>query len=301
MKTRRIRVSVLAVATALLLESGRLWGSWASVDLSVPIQSDPGLVHNSVTSFKVFYKGANGHLWYVPDGGGKGWVGVPVDLGGAYPTAAPSAVVYGAGYRVFFRGTNGHLWYAPYDGGQWWGAAVDLGGAYPTAATSAVVQAGSKLRVFYRGSNKHLFLSAYDGGQWWGPAWDLGGVDLTSDPAAVVPYGQPSHMRVFYRGPNGHLWMSSHDGGQWWSAPSDLGGNVLGTGPAVYSDAAGITVIYGDARKELTRRTWSAASGWGPEQAIGVFIAGVPSATRYNEIFYRGSNGNLWVAFQPTL
>lgn len=52
------------------------------------MQFDPSVVHNNRTSFKAFYRGANGHHWYVPDGGGKGWVGAPVDLGGAYPTAA---------------------------------------------------------------------------------------------------------------------------------------------------------------------------------------------------------------------
>jgi hypothetical protein len=174
------------------------------VDLGgVQLLGAPSAVKTGSNSYKVFYRGPNGHLFISWFDGGPWW-SAPADLGGDVLTTDPSAVILGPNhYQVFYGRANGHLAYSEYNGGPWWSGVNDLGA--PIASTPSATYGGAGDVVYYAVAGGELVHSEHwNGQQWWSGGFHHGRT------MASAPSADPNMIwYVFYQNPSGFLTMAS--------------------------------------------------------------------------------------------
>jgi hypothetical protein len=250
------------------------------------------------TATRVFYRGANGHLWTAVLTRGS-WA-APKDLGGVALQSGPAAMkATPTRVDVFFKGPKGRLWVTSRDfaGTGQWTAPTDLGGSALTSAPFALAR-GSNAEVFYRGTGNRLFMRTRVNGTWSGPA-AVGSVTLQSGPGAVATTA--THVDVYFKGSDGRLWVKSRDDGQPWQVASSLGGEILGSNPRpVKTASTNVEIQYRGPNAALWNSWRNSASPWySVPNDLGGRITAAPSSvvtgTRM-QTFLRGTDNHLWLA-----
>jgi hypothetical protein len=118
--------------------NGSAWEAW--VNLGGVITSAPSAVSFDQNHVRVFARGVDGQIWYLPyDSGGWGkWRPLP-KMGGVWADSAPTAVGQpgASAISVYVRGSDGALWTIQYDGSGWGAWSNALGGSLASGVGTA--------------------------------------------------------------------------------------------------------------------------------------------------------------------
>jgi hypothetical protein len=235
----------------------------------------------------------------------------------------PAAINYGSGGQyenVYVRATNGNVYQDAYDPavGAWKWSALGTPGVALVGGLAVINYgpAGEYENVFARGADGNLYQDAFVPGTGW--TWStLGkplGALLASDPA-VINYGPAGqYENVYLRGADGGLYRDAFvPGSGWtWSSLGKMGASLVGS-PAVanYGPAGQYENVYlRGADGNLYQDAFDpGAPGWtwhNLGRPAGVLLASDLAAInygpagQYQNVFARGSNGNLYQdAFDP--
>ncbi|MGP7996918.1 MAG: glycoside hydrolase domain-containing protein [Streptosporangiaceae bacterium] len=246
-----------------------------------------------------FFRGTGGQLWRASFTPGAGWQH-PVSMGGSV-TGRPSAVTSVPGtVAVFAKGTDGRLWEAVSRPGTGWPALRPLGMGRLGSWPAAVARADGVIDVFWRGfSDDHLWQARYLPGRGWTKPHSLGG-QLRSGPAPALS-GRGT-LTVFWKGTDGHLWVIRRTPGARWGRRADLGMGSLGGTPAATGLASGEVDVFWPARSRASvwQLSYLPGRGWGKARDLPARLTAGPVAVAAPatgvDVFWRGSNGELWWA-----
>ena len=255
----------------------------------------------------LLYQGADGsldHDWYIP---GSTWAG-PTSIAGTAPMGSePSTVTTVAGtVDTFWQGTDGDLWHDYTNGGAW-NSPVNLGYGALGSAPRAIGQANGDIYVFWRGSaDDHLWLAHYTAGLGWSGPSNLGG-DIAAGTLPAPVSSIAGTTDVFFKGTDGNLWhVFTSNYGKTWTTAASLGYGTLGSSPTATGHADGsIDVTWrGSADDHLWLAHYTAGVSWssqaqnlGGDIASGTLPTPVTSADNTTDIFFKGTDGNLWHVF----
>ena len=250
----------------------------------------------------VLYKSAGatlGHQWF----GRRGWGG-PVSMGSRVVRGEPSVVTsFPSSVDAFWQGADRGLWHQ-YTNGHGWSSQQALHVGTLGGPPKAVAQPDGSEDVFWRGTDNHLWYATYTHSGGWSSGHDLGG-DLASDPAPAA--SSPGTFDVFWRGTDGNLWYVHRARGQNWSAPANLNMGTLGGAPAATGQLNGAVDVFwrGSADDHLWHASYLPGTGWhhgaqdlgGDLAASTAPAAPVTAASGTVDVFWKGTDGNLWHAY----
>lgn len=173
------------------------------------------------------------------------------------------------------------------------------GGTSQAAPAIAVPQRGTA--VFYAGADHRLWRNDSVGSGWSAPVY-MGSV-ITSAPS-VVTVGT-ARLDVFYRGAGGHLWSVTRTS-RGWGKPSALPRmGIIGGQPVAVARPDGLVDVFwkGSHDDHLWVGQFAPSTGWTGPQDLGGSLASTPSpvdtTAGETEVFFQGSNGNLWRVARP--
>jgi hypothetical protein len=269
-------------------------------------QASQAVAQNSGT-VDTLYEGSSGalqHSW--GSAGGTAWVG-PVSLGGSMASEPSSVTTVAGTVDTFWKGADGNLWHA-FTTGQSWSAPANLGYGALGSAPYAVGQADGTVDVFWRGANDdHLWHAHYTAGvSWSSGATDLGGhIAAGTVPAPVVSGSGTTD--VFFKGTDGNLWhVFTGDNGSSWTSAASLGFGTLGSSPTATGRPDGTVDVFwrGANDDHLWHAHYTAGVSWssgatdlGGHIAAGTVPAPVTSSNQTTDVFFKGTDGNLWHVF----
>jgi Rv2525c-like, glycoside hydrolase-like domain len=244
----------------------------------------------------LFYRGADGRLWYQRHAPGRDWTSA-VDLGGQL-ASQPSAVAVGQhGLRIFYRGTDGFLWQVRTRRVGWtrpWALrSMGLLGGNPRAVT----RPGGAVLVFWRDPRGGLSYAEHRQAVGWTARQSLGG-SVAADPAPVI--SSPGVVQVFWADPTGALWHATRGLAGQWGSPATLRGARLSGSPQAAAGPGGAVRVFwvDDDGTGLMAGSLTVDGHWRGPYRLG---GGHPSSPLVPAVaggrvraFFRGAAGRLW-------
>lgn len=291
------------------------WNTWRQIPGAViigdpmPILGDNGLI-------SVLYRSTGNTLYAITQTALSGNFGDPVQIASGCTT--DPAVAKNADGRItaVYRGSNGAAWQvsqASISAGTWT-APGTVGGSIIGRAAVALAGDG-RLSVVVRGGDNGIWVSTQSGPNGttsWLTFVSLGGV-MISDPVAVPNADQ--RIAIFYTGGNDAVFKVEQGGNyQFQPAPmashTSLGGSVVGR-PSACLAADGRMGVFGTAKSDkqifVAEQTTINGPTYAPFTELRGNLSGdtsgggTPATTvpylltvGVIDVFYRGSNGQLW-------
>ena len=258
-----------------------------------------------------------------PQGNGpgpiSGWLHNP---GVAAPeTAGPSVAVWpnSPGQQdVFWKGADGNLWEGVWNNG--WHGPTDIKntktgqqmGPLGSEPTVAVNPARGEEDVFWKGTDGALWEAYWSSccGGWIGPSKVPNTGQLGSQPSVAVWPNSPGEQDIFWTGTDGNLWADTWNNG--WHGPIEIKNTKtgqqmgpLGSVPTAHTNPARDEedVFWRGTDGALWEAYWSGCcGGWvGPNKVPNTgqlgsqpSLAVWPSSPGEQDIFWTGTDGNLW-------
>jgi hypothetical protein len=192
--------------------------------------------------------------------------------------------------HAFVVGTDGALYQAPPGG-----FLARVGGSGLRQEPVAVTRmANGNLTVFARGTDDVLYASSASDWSSWVPL----GSGLAGSPEAILDAA--GRVQVFARGSDGAMWHTGQDAGGW-SPWERLGGTLAGEPRAILDQQSKVVVFARETNGKLAYTTGDLKT-W---TSLGVLASGDPAPARNVdgrlELFFRGTDGAVWDAYQPTV
>ena len=171
-------------------------------------------------------------------------------------------------------------------------------------ASQVVAQNDGVVDLLYQGADGSLDHDWYiPGSTWAGPTSIAGTAPMGSEPSTVTTVA--GTVDTFWQGTDGDLWHDYTNGGAW-NSPVNLGYGALGSAPRAIGQANGDIYVFwrGSADDHLWLAHYTAGVSWssqaqnlGGDIASGTLPTPVTSADNTTDIFFKGTDGNLWHVF----
>ena len=166
-------------------------------------------------------------------------------------------------------------------------------------ASRVVAQNDGVVDLLYQGTDGAVDHDWYQPTSGWSGPASVGGTP-TSEPSTVNTVA--GTVDSFWKGTDGNLWHAFTTGGAW-NAPVNLGYGPLGSAPVAIGQANGTINVFwrGTNDDHLWMAQYTAGVGWsstpvslGGDIAANTVPAPVSSVAGTTDVFFKGTDGNLW-------